>query len=108
MKLTLHIDEKSQTLDIPNSILEEGKDFFEMMDSDMDKGWQMSREWVDNPDTVQRCQIAADKIINAINAENETLLLLLAGYVLSRSPQTRAIHINTSGEIQETEFEFAS
>ena len=103
MLLTLHIDDKTQTIDIPESILSEGVDFFSMMDTDMDKGWQMSREWVDNPNVHQRCQIAADKMLNAISAENETLLMLLAGYVLSRLPQTKAIHINTDGEMQETE-----
>jgi hypothetical protein len=103
MLLTLHIDDKTQTLDIPESILSEGEEFFRMMDKDMDKGWQMSREWIDSPDTRQRCQIAADKILNAINTENESLLMLMAGYILSRAPQTKAIHINTEGEMQETE-----
>lgn len=103
MLLTLHIDEKSQTIDIPESILEEGVGFFNMMDADMDKGWQMSREWIEKPDKMQRCQIAADKMLNAINTENETLLMLLAGYVMSRAPNTTAIHINTDGEMLETE-----
>lgn len=103
MLLTLHIDDKSQTIDIPESILTEGADFFKMMDTDMDKGWQMSREWVDKPSPLQRCQIAADKMLNAINSENETLLLLLSGYVLSRAPNVTEIHINTDGEMQETE-----
>ena len=103
MLLTLHIDDKTQTLDIPETILSEGDEFFAMMDKDMDKGWQMSREWIDKPNTQQRCQIAADKLLNAINAENETLLMLMAGYILARAPKTTAIHINTEGEIHETE-----
>ena len=103
MLLTLHFDDKTQTLDIPASILEEGEEFFLMMDKDMDKGWQMSREWIEKPNVEQRCQIAADKILNAINAENETLLMLMAGYILSRSPKTTAVHINTDGEMLETE-----
>ena len=103
MLLTLHIDDKTQTLDIPETILSEGEEFFAMMDKDMDKGWQMSRDWIDKPNTQQRCQIAADKLLNAINAENETLLMLMAGYILARAPKTTAIHINTEGEIHETE-----
>ena len=103
MLLTLHIDDKTQTLDIPETILSEGEEFFAMMDKDMDKGWQMSREWIDKPNTPQRCQIADDKLLNAINAENETLLMLMAGYILARAPKTIAIHINTEGEIHETE-----
>lgn len=103
MLLTLHIDDKTQTLDIPETILSEGEEFFRMMDQDMDKGWQMSREWVEKPDARQRCQIAADKILNAINTENETLLMLMAGYILARAPKTTAVHINTEGEMLETE-----
>ena len=103
MLLTLHIDDKTHTLDIPQTILMEGEEFFAMMDKDMDKGWQMSREWVDKPNTQQRCQIAADKILNALNSENQTLLMLMAGYILSRAPNTTAIHINTDGEMMETE-----
>ena len=103
MILTLHIDDQSQTLDVPEAILEEGKEFFQKMDADMDKGWQMSREWVDKPDINQRCQIAADKIINAVNTENEALLMLMSGYIISRLPNIKEIHINTTGEMQETE-----
>jgi hypothetical protein len=103
MRLMLHIDDKSQAIEIPENILSEGADYFDMMDADMDKGWQMSREWISSPDRQQRLQIAADKMLNALNAENENLLLLMAGYVLSRAPTVTEIHINTEGEMQETE-----
>ena len=36
------------------------------MDQDMDAGWQMSRDWVDNPSREQRCQIVADKLLTAL------------------------------------------
>lgn len=103
MQLTLYIDEMEKTLDVPDDILTEGSDFFDKMDRDMDSGWQMSRSWVENPDNYQRCQIAASKILDAINSENETVLLLMVGYIKSRVPGTVGIRIDTSGDMSETE-----
>ena len=103
MQLTLHIDDKTQTVEIPKEILKEASDFFKMMDRDMDRGWQMSREWVEYPNLIQRCQIAADKLLGAIHAENETLMMLMAGYILSRLPDVTGVKINTDGEMLETE-----
>ncbi|MCI0505091.1 MAG: hypothetical protein L0Z73_03175 [Gammaproteobacteria bacterium] len=103
MQLTLHIDDVTRTLDLPDNLMEEGEDFFQKMDRDMDKGWQMSRIWIDNPNTDERCQIAANKILDAISAENETLLLLMAGYIKSRRPDVVGVRIDTSGDMTETE-----
>lgn len=103
MQLTLYIDDKTQTLEISKQTLFEASDFFKKMDRDMDRGWQMSREWVECPNLIQRCQIAADKILSAIHSENETLLMLMAGYILSRLPDVTGVRINTDGEMMETE-----
>ncbi|WP_455376630.1 hypothetical protein [Kaarinaea lacus] len=104
MQLTVHIDDVSQTIEVDESLLREGEDFFAKMDSDMDQGWQMSRTWVDNPGREERCQIAASKILDAISAENQTLLMLMAGYIMSRYPQVREVRIDTAGDMTETEF----
>lgn len=104
MQLTVHIDDVSQTIEVEESLLREGEDFFAKMDSDMDQGWQMSRTWVDNPGREERCQIAASKILDAISAENQTLLMLMAGYIMSRYPQVREVRIDTAGDMTETEF----
>ena len=104
MQLTVHIDDVSQTIEVEENLLREGEDFFAKMDSDMDQGWQMSRTWVDNPGREERCQIAASKILDAISAENQTLLMLMAGYIMSRYPQVREVRIDTAGDMTETEF----
>ena len=101
--MTIHIDDVTKTLELTPEILQQGEDFFAMMDRDMDKGWQMSREWVEKPNVPQRCQIAADRMLNAVSTENETLLMLMAGYILSRAPQVTEVRIDTSGEMMETE-----
>jgi hypothetical protein len=73
------------------------------LDRDMDKGWQMSRDWVDNPDVEQRCQIVGDKMLTAMHNDNKKLLMLLAAYILSRVPGIKGIRIDTHGEMMESE-----
>jgi len=103
LNLQVFIDDTMVQVSLPSSLLEEAADFFARMDSDMDKGWQMGREWVESPNSVQRCQIAADKLLGAIEGGNETLKMLMAGYIVSRAPGVAAVRIDTGGEMQETE-----
>jgi len=102
MKLKIIIDDQVRDLDVPDHVLSDGTDFYKKMDHDMDQGWQMGPEYVEAPDLVQRCQIAADKILTAIDTENQNLLFLMAGYILSRVPDIKSVDINTSGEMSET------
>lgn len=102
MKLKIIIDDQARDLDVPDHVLSDGEDFYRKMDQDMNQGWQMGPEYVESPDQVQRCQIAADKILTAIDTENQNLLFLMAGYILSRVPDVKSVDINTSGEMSET------
>lgn len=103
--LIVNFDDKSYELDVPEALVKDAENFYQQMDSDMDKGWQISRQWVDTPDTYERCQIVADKILNAFHNENEELILLMAGYICSRLPQAKNINIDTSGDITLTEIQ---
>jgi hypothetical protein len=103
LNLQVYIDDSVVAVTLPPTLLEEAADFFARMDSDMDKGWQMGREWVERPNSVQRCQIVADKLLGAIEGGNETLKMLMAGYIISRAPGVAAVRIDTGGEMQETE-----
>jgi hypothetical protein len=100
--LNVIINDKPHPLEVPDDVIKEGDEFFRKMDHDMDKGWQMSREWVDNPDKTQRCQIAADKLYSAISAENETMVTLMAGYIMTRMPNITSVDIDTHGDMLET------
>ena len=73
MILKVIVNEKTIPIEVPDYMLVEADAFFNKIDLDMDAGWQMSREWIDNPDDVQRCQIAADKIFTSIHSENEKI-----------------------------------
>ena len=103
MKLNIIVDGRANAFEVPDNLPVDASDFFEKLDSDMDKGWQMSRDWVENPDPRQRCQIAADKILTAIETDNEKLLMLMAAYILRTLPGVKSIDIDITGDINETD-----
>jgi len=103
MKLNIIVDGRTNGFDVPDNMLVEAKEFFDKLDADMDKGWQMSRDWVENPTPEQRCQIAADKILTAIETDNEKLLMLMAAYILRTLPGVKSINIDVTGDMNETD-----
>lgn len=105
MLLKAIIDDQELSLEIPERLLREGQVFFDKLDADMDQGWQMSREWVARPNQVERCQIVADKLLTALEKENERLGMLMAGYLLSRMPGLASVTLDTHGEMQNTLFQ---
>jgi hypothetical protein len=102
--LKIIIEENIYSIEVPDDVMRDGESFFTKMDADMNKGWQMNREWVENPTLLQRCQIVADRIADAVNTENEMLTYLLAGYIVTRMPEVTEVRIDTSGEMAETQF----
>lgn len=103
MRLKVIAEDRTEVVEIPEHVLEQGEEFFAKMDRDMDGGWQMSRVWVDAPTRLDRCQIAADRLLAALEAGNDAMKLLMAGYIVARMPGTTGVRISTDGEMQETE-----
>jgi hypothetical protein len=104
MILKAIIDDQEYSLKVPEAVIEQGEDFFAKLDADMDTGWQMSREWVQSPNRVERCQIVADKLLTALENENDKLGMLMAAYILKRMPDVESVEIDIRGEIQSTQF----
>ena len=107
MILKAIIDDQAYELNVPDALLEQARHFFDQLDRDMDGGWQMSREWVASPDRLQRCQIVADKLLTALETENEKLGRLMAGYILARLPGVESVELDVQGEIQNNQFNLA-
>jgi len=99
MKLKIFVDEHEQEIHVPDEILSDAKDYFAMIDKDMDQGYQMSRTWVANPDLLQRCQIVSDRILTALENNNKETGTLMAAYILSRVPNAYAMHLNLEGDM---------
>jgi hypothetical protein len=106
MILKAIINDQIYSLDVPQTVIVQGEDFFAQLDRDMDNGWQMSRDWVDSPNQMQRAQIVADKLLTALENENRRLGLLMAGYLLKRLPDLDEVEIDVGGEIQNTVLRF--
>ncbi len=105
MILNISIEDQIYPVEVPDQIVNEATDFYATLDKDMDRGWQMSRDWVDNPDAEQRCQIIADRILGAFEHENKKSLIMLSAYILHKLPGTQTVFIDTNGEMQGTYFE---
>jgi len=83
--------------------IDEGGIFFDKMDRDMDNGWQMGRQYVAAPDTIMRGQIVASRLLIAIESGNTAMIQAMAGYILSRIPDTVRVNIDTTGDMVNTE-----
>jgi len=106
MELKLVFDDQEFTLNVPDTLVANAEDFFAKMDRDMDQGWQMGREWVEQLDKLQRCQVVANKLLTAMETENHDLGRLMAGYIVSRVPEIERIEPDIHGEPLNTLFHF--
>lgn len=107
MQLNIIVSDYSMNLNIPDALVDASGEAFDRLDRDMDGGVQIGRDWIDAPDRHQRCQIAADKLLTALETDNENLALLSAAYIVSRLPGVTRVKIDDSGEIRGTLFEQA-
>lgn len=107
MILDAIVDDTLYRLTVPDTLIGQAEDYFSALDRDMDRGWQMGREWVERPTPEQRCQIVADKLLTALETENDQLGRLTAAYLLRRLPGLTTVVLDITGEIQNTRFRFA-
>ncbi|MCK5697515.1 MAG: hypothetical protein KAI02_05090 [Gammaproteobacteria bacterium] len=105
--LNVVIDGQMQAINVEEDMIISGSPLFNKMDEDMNKGWTLSKEFVENPDITQRCQIVGDKLLSAIEDENEPMKTMMTAYILSRVPNIMTIYIDNTGEIFETQIELA-
>ncbi|MCB1775483.1 MAG: hypothetical protein KDI88_17855 [Gammaproteobacteria bacterium] len=101
MILKVVIDDQLLELNVPEAFIEQAQDFFARMDADMDAGWQVDREWVEQPGTLLRAQIAANKLLTALDNEDHKLGRLMAGYIISRVPDVESVELNPAGETRD-------
>ena len=107
MILKVQIDDQLLELNVPEAFIEQADDFFARMDTDMDQGWQVDREWVERPDQMLRAKIAANKLLTALENEDHKLGRLMAGYIIARIPDIDSIELNPAGEIRDQRINIA-
>jgi hypothetical protein len=107
MRFKVIVGEQVYAVEVPEDLLEQAREFHEKLDRDMDRGWQMSREFVARPDCLQRCQIVADKLLTSLSQGNEATAMLMASYIALRLPGAIGVDIDPGGEMQNTEVLYA-
>jgi len=103
-ELKVILGENEYPLKIKENIINDAQTFFSKMDADMDKGWQMSKSWVENPSQFQRCQIAADRLFTSIHLNKKETAIMMAAYIINQMPTVKIIDIDTTGNMSETSF----
>jgi hypothetical protein len=104
MRFKVIVGEQVYAVEVPEDLLDEARAFHDRLDADMDRGWQMSREFVARPDRLQRCQIVADKLLTGLVQGNEATAMLMASYIALRLPGVIGVDVDAGGEMQNTEF----
>lgn len=97
------IEEDQYRVTVDPSEIEHGMDFFAKMDKDMDGGWRMGPDYIHEPDLTQRSQIVAERLMLAIENQNDALRTAMAAYIAWRVPDIKELHIDTSGDPSLTE-----
>ncbi|MCW9012352.1 MAG: hypothetical protein OQL06_01115 [Gammaproteobacteria bacterium] len=105
MILNITIDQESYELEVKQELLDELKSFFEDMDKEYDRGVQMGRFWVESPDDEQRCQVAVNKLVNAMYSEDKRSLYIMAAYIVSKFPDVKELIYNSEYEMQEIDIQ---
>lgn len=101
MILKVSIADQLLELNVPDDLIQQAQDFFARMDADMDRGWQVNREWFDKPDQELRGQIVADKLLTALENEDHNLGRLMAGYICDRFPDIDLVELSEEGETRD-------
>ena len=101
MILKVTLAEQLLELNVPDDFLVQASGFFDKMDADMDQGWQVNREWVEKPDPYLRGQIAADKLLTALENEDDKLGRMMAGYIARRFPEIELLELSEQGETRD-------
>lgn len=107
MRFKVIVGEQVYAVEVQQELLGEAREFHEKLDRDMDRGWQMSRQFVAHPDRLQRCQIVADRLLTSLAQGNEATAMLMASYIALRMPGAIGVDIDAEGEMQNTEVLYA-
>jgi hypothetical protein len=93
MRFKVIVGDQVYAVELPEGLLEGSREFHDKLDADMDR--------------LQRCQIAADRLLTGLMQQNEATVMLMASYIALRMPGVVGVNIDTEGEMQNTELLYA-
>jgi hypothetical protein len=104
MLLNVIIEGRQYQVELDPAHLAEAEPMFASMDADMDRGWQMGRQFIEQPDKIQRAQIAAHRLMLALEQNKGSMAQAMAGYIVARLSGVTGVDVDTSGELENTRF----
>ena len=74
------------------------RQFLDLMDQDMDKGFDLNGEKVTTPDSVQRAKFVAMQLIQALLENNDAMIAATCAYLATRLPDLKQVKADEDGE----------
>lgn len=98
-KLTVYINNES-TVEYDRNKRLPGKQrqYLDKMDSDMDGGFKLGDEQIDEPDAKARAKFVAMTLIHSIEADNEQMIVATCAYLASRESSLSEVRATAEGE----------
>ena len=104
LTLDIVVGDERRSIELSAAMIEDARPLLAAMDRDMDGGWRLGRDFLEAPDAIQRCQVAADRLLSALHRDDLAVQSLMAAYILVNCPGVRTVDINTAGEMLDTLF----
>lgn len=76
---------------------EQQLEFLNKMDSDMDRGFKIQGELINNPDSKQRATFVAMNLVKALQQDNQAIITASCAYLVTRQPALVEVHARDQG-----------
>lgn len=74
------------------------RQYLDKMDSDMDGGFKLGDEQINEPDAKARAKFVAMTLIHSIEADNEQMIVATCAYLASREASLSEVRATAEGE----------
>lgn len=91
-KLTILVNDQPQiTYNRAQSLPTQQRSYLDSMDRKMDAGIELGGERINAPDTLQRAQFVAVQLIEAMQQDNEPLIVASCAWLADRIPELKQV-----------------
>lgn len=98
-KLTVYINNESIVeYDRNKRLPGKQREYLDKMDSDMNGGFKLGDEQIDNPDNKARAKFVAMTLIHSIEANNEQMIVATCAYLATRELSLTEVRATAEGE----------
>lgn len=99
LKLTVFINNES-VIEYDRDMRLPGKQrqYLDKMDADMDAGFELGDEKIENPDEKDRAKFVAMTLVHSIEANNEPMIVATCAYLATRQTGLIEVRANADGD----------